>query len=358
MTEPPPNQRFPILQAFREALKSECPPTQIDHSMIPELMEQGVLEQATMELKRQWPRMKSGDPWHDMRTRMEAEVAKARERRMHQWHLDPNRRSLRLLMAVLAPVCNLHPSALQATIAQTLLESGLPLAMGLEKTPRPLVRLGHPLPLGVEGLSEWADAILREPPAIPMETLAERINAYSPTGLRILQVEGISNHASPVLDLCQKAHWAWACPPELRVFAAECFRRFEAADAYAIAKVGKVEGQKQVKQVEVRHLVVHMSWEGETFHFTTRLSAGEALNPVKLLAGVLELDATVIHGLVRVSVELAEDPRLSSAEKYETKLHNIFEDAVLLESGPNIQLVEEEEEDDEPIVLRRDLLKP
>ncbi len=356
--EPPPNQRFPILQTFREALASECPP---NDSTISELMAQGLLEQALMELKRKRPRMKNGDPWHSLRQHMESEVAQARERRMHQWQLDPNRRSIRLRMEVRSPVCSLHPSALQAALARALMESGLPLAMGLEKTPRPLVRLGHPLPLGVVGLLEWADAILREPPTIPRKDLAERINEYCPKGLRILQVEGIPNHASPVLDLCLKARWAWACPQEMRASATERFDRFEAAESYEIAKIGKIEGQKQVKQVEVRHLVLHMGWESGAFCFTTRLSAGEALNPVKLLAGVLELDASAIHGLTRLSVDLAEDPRLSSAEKYETKLHNIFEDAVLLESGSNIQLVEEEEdedEDEEPILLRRDLWKP
>jgi hypothetical protein len=207
--------------------------------------------------------------------------------------------------------------------------------------------------LGVEGLAEWADAILREPPAIPMEDLAACINGHCPDGLKILQVEGIPNHASPVLDLCSKGHWAWACAPEMRATAEERLHRFEAVGSYEIAKIGKVEGQKKVKLIEVRQLVLQMGWEGESFHFTTRLSASEAMNPVKLLAGILERDPAAILGLTRLRVELAEDPRLASAEKYETKLHNIFEDAVLLESGPNIQCVEEEE-DDEPIVLRRD----
>lgn len=357
MTELPPNQSLPVLHAFREALACEGPPAQGNEATLAELMQQGLLEQALLELKRKRPRMKSDDPWHALLQRMEAEVAKARVRRMHLWQLDPNRHSLRLQMAVRAPVCSLHPSALQAALAQALMESGLPLAMGLEKTPRPLVRLGHPLPLGVEGLSEWADAILREPPAIPREDLAERISEHCPHGLRILQVKAIPNHASPVLELCLKASWAWACPKELRATAAERFSRFECAASYEIAKIGKVEGQKQVKQVEVRHLVLRMGWEGDAFCFMTGLSAGEALNPAKLLAGVLALDASAIHGLTRLEVELAEDPRLCSAGKYETKLHNIFEDAVLLESGPTLQRVEEEE-DDEPILLRRDLRKP
>lgn len=309
-----------------------------------------------MELKHKRPRMKNDDPWHSLLKRMEAEVSQARERRMHQWQLDPNRRSLRLRMEVRYPACELHQAALQAALARALMDSGLPLAMGLEKTPRPLVRLGHPLPLGVEGLSEWVDATLREPPGTFGEALVEGINAHCPTGLRILQADAVPSHASSALELCQKAHWAWACPKDLLPFAVERLARFEAAVTYEIVKIGKVDGQKQVKRLEVRHLVLRMGWEGDAFCFTTRLSAGEALNPVKLLAGVLELDAAAIQGLTRLSVELADDPRLISAGKYETKLHNIFEDAVLLESGPTIPFVEED--DDESVVLRSDLRKP
>ena len=77
-----------------------------------------------------------------------------------------------------------------------------------------------------------------------------------------------------------------------------------------------------------------MDWDGGTLHFITRLAAGEALNPVKLLAGVLGVEATTIGRLARTMVELAADPRLEAAGKYETKLHNIYEDAVLLDADP------------------------
>ena len=348
VVDPSSPRRFPLLQTFREALKGDCPP---EDALLAGLAEQGLMEQALMELKRGRPRLRSGDPWHLARTHMEAEVARARERRMLQWQLDPARRSLRFRMEVRSPACGLHPPALQAALAQALLEAGLPLAMGLEKTPRPLVRLGHPLPLGVEGLSEWADAALRQPSEVPVPDLAAHINPFCPEGLLILEAEQVPNHASPVLELCVEARWAWACPGPLRGMAEARFARFMAADTYEISKIGKVAGHKQAKRVEVRHLVLDAGWTGDQFRFTTRLSAGEALNPLKLLAGVLGLEAGEIHGLIRTGVELAEDPRLCAGEKYETKLHNIFEDAVLLDSAPEGAAAEEE--DDEPILLER-----
>jgi hypothetical protein len=226
--------------------------------------------------------------------------------------------------------------------------------MGLEKTPRPLVRLGHPLPSGIEGLSEWAEAVLREP--IALGGLLEHINDHCPDGVRILQVEGVSNHGSPVLELCRKAHWIWHCPPALRSTAQARLAVFQEAQTYEIEKVGKVEGRKQVKRLEVRQLVLQLSWEEGVLRFTTRLSAAEALNPVKLLAGILAQDSADISGLMRLSVELAEDPRLALAERYEPKLHNIFEDAVLLESGSNVRVIEED--DEEPLLLQREARHP
>lgn len=351
MDEPLTNPNSQDLQAFRGVLACEVPDFSVLDSWIQKLAEQNLLEQALIELKHRYPRLPPESPWRLFRLRLEAATEQARERRMHTWQRDPHRRTLRLCLEVRTPACNLHPPALQAALAQTLLDSGLPIAMGLEKKPRPMVHLGHPLPLGVEGLAEWADVSLREPSKAPLAELPSRIEPHCPPGLRILQVEGISNHASAVLELCQKAHWAWTCPSTLMTAARARLDRFAAASSYTIGKRGKVDGQKQVKQVEVRHLVLDMDWRGHDFLFSTRVSAGEALNPIKLLAGVLALEPEAITGLTRLRVDLAEDPRLKVAEKYEPKLHNIFEDAVLLESGSNIRLIEEDEE--EPILLRK-----
>lgn len=346
--EPSQNQGYKVLQAFRTALGSPCPP---DDILLAELCRLGLLEQALLELKRHRPGVQGEAPWRDLRLRMEREVSRSRERRMQRWQMDPGRRTIRLRLEVRKPACLLHPPALQAALAKALMEAGVPVAMGLEKSPRPLVRLGHPLPQGIEGLSEWADATLRRPLAGTEEDLIRQIQGHCPEGLKILALEEISNHATPVLELCQEADWRWLCPAELRTAAEDRFARFEASASYAIAKVGKVEGRKQVKQVEVRHLVLRMGWEESALSFTTRLSAAEALNPLKLLTGVLGLEAGALGGLTRVGVTLAEDPRLAQAEKDETKLHNIFEDAVLLDSDATLQLVEDD--DDEPLLLRK-----
>ena len=349
MADPSPEPRPSPLQAFRDALAGGSVPGE---DVLSELLEQGLMEQALLELKRKRPRTGQPDPWRAVCERMEKIVATARERRLLQWQLDPARRTYRLRLGVRRPASDLHPPALQSALAAAIMEAGLPLAMGLEKTPRPLVRLGHPLPPGVEGFNEWADMVLREPPGMPAGALAERINARCAPGLQVLHAVPVPNHASPVLDLCLHAHWSWSCPEPLRPLAEERLARFAAATTWTISKTGKVDGHKQEKQVEVRDRVLSMDWDGGTLHFITRLAAGEALNPVKLLAGVLGVEATTIGRLARTMVELAADPRLEAAGKYETKLHNIYEDAVLLDADPDPEPAGEE--DDDVILLERD----
>ena len=89
-------------------------------------------------------------------------------------------------------------------------------------------------------------------------------------------------------------------------------------------------------------------WAGADLLFQTRMAPGEAANPRKLLAAILGLDAPV-EGMARLGVDLGEDPRLLQADKFQPKLHNMFEDAVLLDSGSNVRIVEED--DEEPIRL-------
>jgi radical SAM-linked protein len=340
------DRRNPVLQAFRAALGASAPP---GPEWVDRLAGQGLLETALAELKRSRPGLRTGDPWHPFRGELERAVALARQRRMNQWQLDPRRRTYRLGLRIGEPICQLHPPALLASLATALTEAGLPLAAGLEKSPRPMVHLGHPLPQGVEGLREWADITLREAPDGPVPAWLPRINACCPAGLSVLGMEPVPNHASPVLDLCQEAQWTWLCPADLAAAARERLTAFEAATVFEIAKTGKVGGQKQLKQIDVRPLVLRLAWEGDLLRFATRLSPSEALNPVKLLAGILGIEPAGIRHLVRERVVLAEDPRLEQAGRFEPKLHNIFEDAVLLESGSNIRLVDED--DDEPILL-------
>ncbi len=352
MPEPPLESNSNDLKAFQAIVADSRTNSAMLASWIPRLVEKNLLDQALQNLKQEWLRLSRDEHWRSFRTRLESELQRIRERRMQQWQLDPRRRTLRLQLEIRTPACGMHPQALLQALAKAVQATGLPLATSLEKHPRPMVRMGHPLPLGVEGLCEWVDMIFSGPTQLAGTELVEGINAHCVQGLRISGIETIPNHASPVLDLCHEARWTWPCPQELREHAARRMAGFMSAESFEIEKTGKVDGHKQSKRVEVRHLVTEMDWMDSDLRFTTRLSTGTALNPVKWLAGVLDLEPSTITGLVRTAVVLVEDARLGATEKYAPKLHNIFEDAVLLESDSHIQIIDED--DDEPIVLRKD----
>lgn len=266
------------------------------------------------------------------------------QRRRSAWQLDPRRRRWRLCFAVRGEATSLHPPALGARLAQALSAAGLPVALGLEKRPRPMVHLGHPLPPGLEGLQEWADVDLHSPSPFPPGLLPERVRPHLAPGLEVLEAEEIPLVASPVLDLCRTSIWGWPCPEGLAPAVRSSLEGFLEADHFQIEKTGKVNGQKVLKQIEVRAMVETITWTGDHLHLRTRIEAGEALNPQKLLGGILGMEPSIFEHLYREAVLLGPDPRLEDPQRFETKLHNIFEDAVLLQGGEGPTFHEDDDE--------------
>lgn len=331
-----------LLEAWEEALAG-APDQMLEH-LIRDLDREGCAEEAWARLRRSpAARLAAWAPW---RKRLEVRASVARARRQQREQVDGERCLLRLRYARGPALAEAHPGVFHATLVQLLREAGLDLATSLEKSPRPLVALGHPLPLGAEGLSEWADATLNRAPA---EGWLEAAQAAAPEGLRLLEGTVLPPYAQSSLDLALRSRWFWPCAGPERAEAEARVEAFLASEAFEIEKAGKVGGQKAVKRVDIRPLVEAMAWEAEGLAFATAIRHGEALNPAKLLAGILGREAGALQGLVRRGVDLAPDPRLAQQDRFAPKLKNIFEDAVLLGQGGNITLVDEE--DDEPTVL-------
>jgi hypothetical protein len=152
-----------------------------------------------------------------------------------------------------------------------------------------------------------------------------------------------------VAELAETSEWSWLCPAEGLEEARAATARFLAAATFSWDRAGKVGGQKQEKHVDLRPMVSAMTWEGGLLRFRTPMAAFGATNPVKLLGAVLGLDPGSVHGVLREAIILREDPRLAQSERFEPKLRNLYEDAVLLSGGSNITLVDDE--DDEPLRL-------
>lgn len=335
----------PLLNQFQRLLTSEHPEQTEAQTLIQDLQEQELAEEALLWFRQE----KLGRRFPLLRPPLEAAAALARDRRAAQWHLNGDRLHLRIRYSKLRPLQAVNPPQFQSLIGRIFGDAGFPPALGLGKKPRPMVALGHPLPVETEGLEEWADVVLQRRPSGTADSWLPTLNRVAPIGLAITALEIVPPYASPVLDLSVEAHWAWPCPPARLAVAQARIAAFMAATTFELEKSGKADGAKVLKKVEVRPLVKSLHWEADLLVFVLRLSRGEALNPRKLLGGILGLSPEEVEGLVRRRVVLAEDPRRNQAEKFEPKLKNIFEDAVLLGENSNIVLVDEEEDD--PIVL-------
>jgi len=148
-SSPTPDSGHPTLKAFQDLLVDGHPEEAEVTRILSRLASEGLTEMAQSALKRQRPSSKSpADPfWHRIRIGLERDTQRAREKRIQGWQLDPQRRTLRLCLEVRKPSSDLNPSALLHILNQALLAAGMPLAMGLEKNPRPMTTLGPPLPL-------------------------------------------------------------------------------------------------------------------------------------------------------------------------------------------------------------------
>jgi radical SAM-linked protein len=280
-----------------------------------------------------------------LRARLAPLADKAKARRASRVHLDSDRVLARARYTKDGASRLFSAADLQALFSEVLRLEGLPLELDLGKRPRPLVTCAPPLPSGVAGEGEWLEVQLRRGVADD-PGLLDRLNHRLPAGLNLLDWSEQPVWASPVAELCETAQWRWTSKD---LDAPGRVAAFLGAEAFFLDKVGKVEGHKQDKRVDLRPLVLEMAWDGETLAFTTALKAAPALNPLKLLGAILDRAPETLTGLRRVGFTLAEDARLQKSDRYTAKLKNMYEDAVLLGAASNITLVDED--DDEPLSL-------
>lgn len=340
MADKAPSRAPEPLAALDAMLKSEGSGTLA--SLLPSLKET-CPEEAVERLRR--PGRARTQATSDLMKALEPAAAKARARRTARLGMDSNRTRLRLRLMRREPLLDLDTQDLQLLIAEALHLEGLRPALDLGRHPRPLVGWAPPLSTGVAGLEEVVEAELS---AAPAAGWLPRLQARLPEGLEIPFAEELPPWASSALELARRADYVWPCPLP-REEAESRLARFLAVDTFPFAKAGKQEGQKTEKQIDLRPEVIEATWEGGTLRFAMPLRPGSALSPLKLLAGIFALDPADIRGLLRTRIHLAEDPRLHQADRFATKLKNIYEDATLLTAGGNIVLVDEE--DDEPMRL-------
>ena len=335
-----------VLQDLRGGILGQCPCDQA--ALLTRLAASDLLEEAG-EMLRTCRRLAAEvQTWENFSAQLAPLVLKAQQRRSASWHLDSRRALIRLQYAKEGVALGFDDGDLHTIFLQAFRLEGLSLAMDLGKRPRPLLSVGLPLPAEVGGWAETMDAVLkREPPEDPLNLVA-RLNRRLPAGLRIEQWTPLPSYAAPVCELALLSHWRWEPSSEARSAAAGRVSAFLAAEVWPWDR----GGAKTDAPLDLRRVVRNMRWEGDCLCFSTLMGAHHALNPLKVLMAILGSESMDRAGLVRTGVELKPDARLGQAERFEPKLKNMYEDAVLLGGGSNIILVDED--DDEPLRLGPD----
>jgi hypothetical protein len=188
------------------------------------------------------------------------------------------------------------------------------------------------------------DAVLKREPADDAAALMARLNRRLPGGLRLRRWEPMPTYAAPVAELARLAHWRWPVPGAWRDSVERGVAAFLATETWPWER-----GSKTGPAPDLRALLSAFHWEGDALCFTTSLGAFRAANPLKVLGAILGRDPGTLQGLVRTALETEPDQRLTQGERFQPKLKNMYEDAVLLGAGSNITLVDED--DDEPLHL-------
>jgi hypothetical protein len=189
------------------------------------------------------------------------------------------------------------------------------------------------------------DAVLKQEPLDEPMALMARLNDRLPDGLQIHRWDILPSYASEVGELALLSRWRWEVPPVQRIQVEAKVAAFLERGVWPWDR----GPSKSDAPLDLRVLVPEMRCEKGVLRFATSMGAFHAINPLKVLGAVLDLNPVGIEGLIRMGVDLKPDPRLDRAERFVPKLKNMYEDAVLLGGGSNITLVDED--DDEPIRL-------
>lgn len=327
---PIPIQKSQSLQALQRTINDKLSDIYNIKKIIDDLKDGPFIEYAWLMLKQ--ARL---DPllWVGLKPQLNLLAEKIRIKQMHRQRVNPCHLLFWLRFKVTAPAYVNNHATLQYLLGQTLMDAGLPVAMGLEKTPRLAVKLGCHLPLLVEGYNEWADVTLIDSIETSLASLPTLINYYTPKGICALEVIQVHNHASSVADLCHRAHWQWTHneDEELLDHISQKLDAFIKSKKFNIEKPTKVNGKHSFVQVDIRPLFENCIWDGYSLKFQTVVIPGQAANPSKMLATILGI-TTPLSGLVRTKLELREDLRALQADKFGIKLHNMYEDAIVLDT--------------------------
>lgn len=314
-------------------------------SMLAQVEAAGLTEEAEEEVRQALRRGAAPPSLQALTTPLAVLAAGSRRRRAALWQLDTRRARMRGWFAKEGPALAFDEGDVQAIFLQAFRLEGMRLALDLGKRPRPLLGPLLALPSGVGGRAECVDVTFAREPDITTADLGACLNRRLPPGLQWLRWEPLPGYASELLDLAHRSHWSWRVPEDLQDRVQAGVASFAAATTWPWTRKDSAAGVV----LDLKGVVASLTYEDQHLRFSLCMGAHHALNPLKMLGALLGVPPVAIQGLTRTGIDLAPDPRLGLGDRFQPKLKNMYEDAVLLGGGSNITLVDED--DDEPLRL-------
>lgn len=338
-----PSREPACLQAVRALVEGEA--SSGLEELLRAISQAGLAEEASERIRSLRPEAENLGVAKALALQLAPLAAAAQQRRIARWQLDTRRTLVRFAYSKGAGVLDYDDGDLHAFFLQAFRLEGLELALDLGKRPRPLLTVGLPLSAGIASRGESMDVVLKREPAEDPAALMARLNLRLPEGLRIHEWLPLPGYATAPSELARRSHWVWTSDARLRAQQKTGVEAFLKASTWPWERGPAKSGTL----LDLRMIISDMYWTDEGLCFSTLMGPHQAINPLKLLGVILGVDPSGITGLVRIGVDLDPDPRLGQADRFEPKLKNMYEDAVLLGGGSNIVLVDED--DDEPTIL-------
>ena len=167
----------------------------------------------------------------------------------------------------------------------------LPLCMSHGFHPKPKIRFGSALALGLEGLDEWVEVELNNP--LDRETILRQLQDVSPNGLKFTRVE-IAQKKMPTLEF---ARYEIKLPENRLAEVKAAVDQLWQTTGFQVERSGRNE------PVDVRLGLKEIAVEDGTLQFTCTANRRGAIRPREVLLA-LQADDLESHGAVLRRVEL------------------------------------------------------
>lgn len=168
---------------------------------------------------------------------------------------------------------------------RALMRAGLPVAYSEGFNPHPKISFGPPRGVGIEGLAEWSDLVLKE--ALPPADVQQRLNLALPQSVRVNSLRQLTDAPRPALMAainltCYRAKVAGTDAEKAALAAA--IENFMQAEKWEITRHHPKKGDKQI---DLKAGVSALSLADDELYLEIPFRDGGSVKPLEVLQAVM-----------------------------------------------------------------------